>query len=179
MFRHAAIRFGALAFAGIGLLLVAGPASAQQGWPMNGSNWSYYGGSRGTSSYAPSYYPAPATSYSSYSYRPAYEEYYNGGIANGGVPSAGYYYGAYVPTQNNTAHIRLVVPTDAKVWFGDAATKQGGAIRDFESPALAPGREYVYDVKLRWRDRDGQEVTRTRQLTVSANGYVSVDLTRR
>jgi uncharacterized protein (TIGR03000 family) len=177
-----------LAFAGIGLLLVTGSARAQQGWPINGSNWSYYGGgSRGSSSYSPSYYPSyspsyysgPAISYGGYSYAPAFADYYyNGALTSAWTSSADYSYGAYSPTQKNTAHIRLVVPADARVWFGDEATKQRGETRHFESPALEPGHQYVYDVKVRWRDKDGQEVTRTRQLNVSANDNVSIDFTR-
>jgi uncharacterized protein (TIGR03000 family) len=179
MSRHTAVRIEVLALAGIGLFLVAHPAGAQQGWPINGSNWSFYGGrTGGSSSYSPSYYSGPVASYRGYSYVIPFESYYNGAYANGFTPPANYTYGAYSPTQENVAHIRLVVPTDAQVWFDDKATKQRGETRNYESPPLPPGRQYIYDVKVRWRDKEGQEVTRTRQLSVSANSTVSADFTR-
>jgi uncharacterized protein (TIGR03000 family) len=165
MFHHATIRILLLTLVGCGPLFVPDPAKAQQGWPINGSNWSFYGGSRDSSPYSPSYPSGPPITYRGYSYA---------------LPYSGYFFadGAYSPIQRNTAHIRLVVPGDATVWFGNAQTKQGGEIRHFESPALTPEHEYVYEIKVRWRNKDGQEVTRTRQLNVAANGYVSVDFTR-
>jgi uncharacterized protein (TIGR03000 family) len=113
------------------------------------------------------YYPAyPYAAYApSYSYA---------------AQSSDYYYGAYAPSQTapgNMARVRLIVPADAKVWFDGKETKQGGTERRFESPALTPGRAYSYDVKVRWRDREGKEMTRTRQVDVSANANVTVDFT--
>jgi uncharacterized protein (TIGR03000 family) len=70
------------------------------------------------------------------------------------------------------------VPADAKLWFDGAATRQSGAVREFESPQLKPGKEYTYDVKAQWRDADGKEVTRTRRVDVRANANVTVDFTR-
>jgi uncharacterized protein (TIGR03000 family) len=185
MSRHTAVRIEVLVLAGIGLFLVAPPVRAQQGWPINGSNWSFNGGRSGGfssyspsyPSYSPSYYTVPGASYGGYSYVVPFEGYYNGAYANGLVPPANYTYGAYSRTAENVARIRLVVPTDAQVWFDDKATEQRGETRNFESPPLAPGRQYIYDVKVRWREKDGQEVTRTRQLSLSANSTVSADFT--
>jgi uncharacterized protein (TIGR03000 family) len=92
-----------------------------------------------------------------------------------------YYYSAYsqsVPVRDNAARIRLIVPTEAKVWFDSKPTTQAGPERNFESPVLTPGRQYSYEVKALWRDKDGKEVTRTRQVDVSANANVTVDFTR-
>ena len=72
----------------------------------------------------------------------------------------------------------MVVPPDAQVWFDGKLTSQSGETRYFASPPLAPGRQYVYDVKVRWRDKDGKEVTRTRRVDVSANANVTVDFLR-
>jgi uncharacterized protein (TIGR03000 family) len=183
MSRRRAVRIAALAFAGIGLLVVVAPARAQQGWPINGSNWSFYGGrGGGSSSYSPSYYPpyrsGRVVPYGGYSYAGLSASYYNGAYTYDFLPSASYSYGAYSPTQDNVARIRLTVPADARVWFDNNTTKQSGEMRYFETPPLAPGRQYVYDVKVRWRDKDGKEVTRTRHLGVSANSTVSADFTR-
>jgi uncharacterized protein (TIGR03000 family) len=184
MFRRAAVRIAVPALAGIGLLLVAGPAGAQQGWPIVGSNWSFYGGGRsgGSSSYSGSYYPSyysgPVVPYGGYPYAARSAGYYNGAYANGGMSWPNYSYGSYSPSQENVARIRLVVPADAQVWFGNEATKQRGEVREFASPALVPGREYFYGVTVRWRNKDGQEVTTTRQLSVWANSTASADFTR-
>jgi uncharacterized protein (TIGR03000 family) len=96
------------------------------------------------------------------------------------TPPADYSYGAYspsAPARDNTAHIRLIVPAGAKVWFGQSATQQTGAVRWFESPQLTPGKQYTYDVKVTWNE-NGKEMTRTRQVDVSANSNTTVDLTR-
>jgi uncharacterized protein (TIGR03000 family) len=91
------------------------------------------------------------------------------------------YYGAYsqpAPAPDNAARIRVIVPAEAKVWFDNKPTTQAGPERRFESPALTPGRRYTYDVKAQWHDQDGKDLTRTRQVDVSANADVTVDLTR-
>jgi uncharacterized protein (TIGR03000 family) len=185
MFRHTAVCNAVPALAGVALLLAAGSTGAQQGWPIAGSNWSYYGSAGGSSSYSPSYSPSYTPSYSygamtpygSYTYAVLSPGYYDSGpYVYGAMPSANYSYGAYAPTQDNVARIGLTVPADARVWFDNNTTKQSGEMRYFETPPLAPGRQYVYDVKVRWRDKDGKEVTRTRHLGVSANSTVSVVL---
>jgi uncharacterized protein (TIGR03000 family) len=97
------------------------------------------------------------------------------------LPPANYNYGAYSPSRrapDNSAHIRLIVPPDAKVWFGNSATQQTGSTRFFQSPPLTPGKDYGYDVKVQWRDANGNEVTQTRHVDVRANTESTVDLTR-
>lgn len=178
MLRHASVRIEMLAFAGIALLLVARPGMAQQGWPYNGDNWSFRGGSRGSSSYSPSYYSGRPAYSGGYSNTVVSSPYYYGAPSNASAPSANYSSIAYYPPLDSAAHIRLIVPADAKVWFDDEATKQSGEIRNYVSPALEPDRTYVYEIKAQWRDKDGQEVSRTRRVSVSLDANVSVDLTR-
>jgi uncharacterized protein (TIGR03000 family) len=92
--------------------------------------------------------------------------------------SSDYYYGAYSePARDNTARIRLIVPAGAKVWFDSAATQQTGSVRDFQSPALTPGKDYGYHITVRWTD-NGQDVTRTRPVGVRAGSSVTVDFTQ-
>jgi uncharacterized protein (TIGR03000 family) len=112
--------------------------------------------------------------YSPYSYggTPYYDAipYYSGGTPY-------YSYGDLArpaPASDNTARVRVVVPADAKVWFGSSATEQGGTVRDFQSPPLTPGKDYGYDVKAQWTE-NGKEVTRTRHVDVRANSATSVD----
>jgi uncharacterized protein (TIGR03000 family) len=135
-------------------------------------------GERRQPTYSPSYfsggtypgaYPYAATaSYPYYYGAPAYAPVWS---------SANYSYGALVRPRDNKAHIRVAVPADAEVWFGNAATQQSGAVRQFESPPLQPGREYTYEVKAQWKE-NGTEVTRTRHVDVTANGDTSVDFNR-
>jgi uncharacterized protein (TIGR03000 family) len=76
-----------------------------------------------------------------------------------------------------TAHVRVRVPAGAEVWFGQGKTQQTGAVREFVSPALTPGKEYTYDIKARWTE-GGQEVVRTQRLDVAAGAWKTVDFTR-
>ncbi len=99
----------------------------------------------------------------------------------GFIRPAGYAYGAYSQqpsAQDNRAHIRLIVPPDAKVWFGNSLTQQTGAVRNFDSPPLTAGKDYSYDIKVQWRDASGKELTRTRQVGVRANSQTTVELAR-
>jgi uncharacterized protein (TIGR03000 family) len=75
----------------------------------------------------------------------------------------------------NTATIQVTVPADAKVFVDGSVTTQTGAQRKFESPQLAPGFDYSYDLKVVWHDRDGTEVTQTRRVAVRANATINVN----
>jgi uncharacterized protein (TIGR03000 family) len=74
--------------------------------------------------------------------------------------------------------ITLRVPDGASVWFDGAATKQKGTTRVFVSPALHPGRDYSYDVRVQWQDEGGM-VERTRHLKFQAGDHIRVDYTGR
>jgi uncharacterized protein (TIGR03000 family) len=77
---------------------------------------------------------------------------------------------------SGTATIRVHLPSDARLYFEGELTRATGPDRVFQSPALALGRNYRYDVKAVWND-NGQEVVRTRSLLVRAGQEVNVDLT--
>ena len=79
---------------------------------------------------------------------------------------------------DNLARICVVVPSAARVWIDGQETAQAGGQRNFESPALIPGKEYTYNVTARWTGPDGKEVSQTRQVDVQANASVNVDLTQ-
>ena len=78
---------------------------------------------------------------------------------------------------DNQAHLRLSVPANAMIWFNGARTSQTGTERDFVSPVLTPGKEYTYEVRVRWQE-NGQVKERTRTLNVHANDWLRVDFTR-
>jgi uncharacterized protein (TIGR03000 family) len=89
------------------------------------------------------------------------------------------YYGvAPASSTAATARITVRVPPDAQIWFENTATRQTGALREFESPALTPGMSYTYDIRAQWRER-GREVTQSRHISVQAGGRVMVDFTIR
>jgi uncharacterized protein (TIGR03000 family) len=78
-----------------------------------------------------------------------------------------------------TALVDVVLPADAALSFqGVPMTEEGGALRQFQSPPLSAGRNYTYDLRATWKDREGREVVRTRHLTVRAGDHLEVDLTR-
>jgi uncharacterized protein (TIGR03000 family) len=77
------------------------------------------------------------------------------------------------------ALIDVVLPADATLSVqGVPMTDESGALRQYQSPPLVPGRTYTYDVRAAWKGQDGREVTRTRHLTIRAGDHLEVDLTR-
>jgi uncharacterized protein (TIGR03000 family) len=132
-------------------------------------------------------YGSGYSGYSGYNYVPSTTS-----LAQGVVPSTGYidqgYPGNtiapadssrqslyYAPeTADNTAHLRVMVPADAKVWVGGVETNKQGSDRDFNSPALTPGKTYTYEVKARWMQA-GEPVEKTRKVKVIANQTTTVD----
>jgi uncharacterized protein (TIGR03000 family) len=132
--------------------------------------------------YSPSYYygddtyPYGAPAYDSY---PDYSDY-SAEPAYGDLMSPPSDAGAYAPpapAADNVAHMHVVVPPDAKVWFNGSPTQQTGSAREFGSPPLVPGQDYSYDITARWTE-NGQEVTRTRHVDVRANADITVDFTQ-
>jgi uncharacterized protein (TIGR03000 family) len=75
-----------------------------------------------------------------------------------------------------TAFVHVHLPADARLYFEGEPTAETGPDRVFESPALARGRNYRYNVKAVWND-NGQEVVRTRSVLVRAGERVDVDFT--
>jgi len=138
-----------------------------------------FGGFGGYGGYLGYNYDAPAYGgYLGYNYdAPAYgpgPDYSNGPR----VPAVqGDDSGRDQPPRDDAAHILLMVPADAEVWFNGVKTKQTGTEREFQSPELVPGKDYTYEVRVRWRE-NGQEKDRTRTLTVHANDWLRIDPTR-
>jgi uncharacterized protein (TIGR03000 family) len=75
----------------------------------------------------------------------------------------------------NAATIRMSVPTGAQVWFDGAATTQTGAVREFVSPSLTPGSEYVYHVRVQWAD-NGKTVERNRDVKVHSGDRIHLNI---
>src|SRR5262249_10294447 len=80
---------------------------------------------------------------------------------------------AVTPAQPTTAaHVTLKVPANAEVWFEGTKTTTTGAVREFESPPLTPGRRYTYQVRARWKE-NGHEVTQTQKVEVTAGAHAN------
>ena len=132
---------------------------------------------------------APSYGYSSYGYAPNYSSYVPSYSSNSYVPSTTYVDPGvaraqvdssreslyYAPeSTDNVATLRILVPTDAKVWVGGMETTKRGPERDFASPVLTPGKGYTYEVKARWMQA-GEPVEQTRRVKVMANQTTTVD----
>jgi uncharacterized protein (TIGR03000 family) len=146
------------ALAVLSSLLVAEPAVGQQGWPLQGGAGS---SSRGYGNYypGPSYYPrGPAVT------APQAGSY-------GNLNTEGYYGSGM--QGNRAISVQVTVPADAQIWFDGTQTKQTGTLRHFVSPPVAPGRDYAYEVQVKWM-KDGKEVSQKRRVTVHAGD--SIDL---
>ena len=77
----------------------------------------------------------------------------------------------------NAIYVRVQVPPNAEVWFEGQKTTQNGPVRFFQSPPLAPGREYVYHLRARW-SQNGHEVNLLREVKVYAGDKFSIDFTK-
>jgi uncharacterized protein (TIGR03000 family) len=159
------------ALALLGLLAAPQIAAAQQGWPINGDNWSSRGSSGGYSSYpgsyrgsyySPGYYyptPTPASNTQGINYQ---SRYY--------TPQAETAGGA----RDRTAQINVSAPADAEIWFNDAKTTQKGNERLFVSPPLTAKENYYYEMKIKWT-KDGKVVEQNRRVTVHAGDVINLD----
>src|SRR5262249_46726715 len=76
--------------------------------------------------------------------------------------------------RDNSAHVTVKVPADARVWFDGVAMKSTGPVRQYDSPALKPGARYHYQVRARWKE-NGHEVAQTQEVRVRAGARVQVD----
>jgi uncharacterized protein (TIGR03000 family) len=125
-----------------------------------------------------------------------YRPYYGYGGYGYGAPYSSdyydYYSGYYAPPttttvtvepseeqqSDNAAHLQLIVPDNALVWFDGDKTTQTGPMREFVSPPLTPGKSFTYDVRVKYMKPDGQVVDETRPIHVRANAWWTVDFTK-
>jgi uncharacterized protein (TIGR03000 family) len=78
----------------------------------------------------------------------------------------------------NAAMIAVRVPPDAEIWFDGKKTSQTGPVRYFETPALAPGHDYAYEIRARWKE-NGHEVERTRSVIVHPGDRLALNFVHR
>ena len=127
---------------------------------------SYYG-SYGASPYYYGYSPYSYDAYGYSSSAPAYDSgYYDSyGGATSPNPDA---------TQADTsAHITVILPANAEIWVDGSKMTSTGSVREFQSPSLATGHSYTYEVRARW-NQNGKMVTQTQNVEVAAGAHVNV-----
>ncbi|MHB1424313.1 MAG: TIGR03000 domain-containing protein [Gemmataceae bacterium] len=77
----------------------------------------------------------------------------------------------------NMATVMARVPENALIWFNGEPTRQGGKLREFDSPPLEIGKKYSYNVRFVWFE-DGQWVSETKDVPVAAGEMSCVYLTK-
>ena len=65
------------------------------------------------------------------------------------------------------ATIRVIVSANAEVFFDGNPTTQKGTERLFFTPPLTVGKQFHYNVLVRWKD-NGKTVEQTRKVNVAA-----------
>jgi uncharacterized protein (TIGR03000 family) len=92
--------------------------------------------------------------------------------------AAGVLAAALAPAQDNAtkiATIKLLVPTAAKVTVDGQATSSIGDTRVYETPPLASGRTFTYELKATWEE-GGYQFVRRAEARVQAGKETVIDL---
>jgi uncharacterized protein (TIGR03000 family) len=84
---------------------------------------------------------------------------------------------AYGSADEAFALVRLRVPANAQVWFDGTATTQTGSLRPFIASSLEPGKDYSYEIRVRWTE-SGKPVEQTRKITFRSGDRLTLNLMR-
>jgi uncharacterized protein (TIGR03000 family) len=139
-------------------------------------NYSYWG--TAPSSFAPSQLTIPVPGPSPYTISNAAQSAptqtsVGVGLGGGFIPP---FVTVREATFDNMAHLWLRVPKSAEIWVNGVKTKQTGESRYFFSPPLTPGKQYSYQMRLRWM-KDGKPVEETQRILVQAGLTIHRDFT--
>lgn len=163
---------------GLGLGYGLGYGLGGYGYGGYGNYAPYYGGYGGYGGlgYASGYYNPGVTA-------PAVGVVPDGGaIPDIGTPNVGAPATGTAPQQqppkDDAAHLMLVVPENAEVYFDGTKTNKTGREREFVSPTLNPGQSYTYTIEVRYTGSDGKPVVDKREIHVGANDWFQIDFTR-
>lgn len=77
----------------------------------------------------------------------------------------------------NVALVLVRLPEGATCSFQEGPAQSLGSERWFETPSLTPGKLYLYNVRVVWHE-NGQWVSQTERLQVSAGGVYSLAITK-
>jgi uncharacterized protein (TIGR03000 family) len=72
------------------------------------------------------------------------------------------------------AYLRVLVPAKAQLFIQDTRMTDSGQERNYYSPPLVTGKQYLYRLKATWVE-NGKEVVQEREATVSAGMTATVD----
>ena len=139
-----------------------------------------YGYGLGYGGYIPSYgvytpgIGAYTAGYGGYGSAPPYD---GTGFATPSLPANPLAQPQQAPPNDNTANLTLVVPEGTELWFNGTKTSVIGTKREFVTPPLPPGKDFIYEIKARWME-NGRPVEQTRSVRVQANSWKVVDFTR-
>jgi uncharacterized protein (TIGR03000 family) len=143
--------------------------------------WPYWGGYWGGDGYGwPSYgygygYPAYSATYPYWDYDDTWGLLTeNEPVVPSNYPPATGEEDANLP--DNRARLVVDVPANAQVWVSGERTSATGPVREFHSPPLTPGKDYVYTIRARWMTNSGPR-DQTRKVRVRANEVIEVDFT--
>lgn len=76
--------------------------------------------------------------------------------------------------EDNRASLTIVVPeSNARVFLDGVMMNQSGIRRQFTTPPLASGSDYVFELLVQWQDERGPQ-SRTRSVTVTPGGEKTV-----
>lgn len=81
------------------------------------------------------------------------------------------------PPKDNRAHLLVILPANAELWFNGTKTTQTGSQREFYSPVLTTGKHYSYEIKATWL-KDGERMEQVRTAEVQANDWQKIDFTK-
>jgi uncharacterized protein (TIGR03000 family) len=81
------------------------------------------------------------------------------------------------PPADGAVHFTVRLPANAQVWFNGTQMPGTGAVREFRTPPLTPGR-YKYDIRVQWQE-NGRDVAQDRQVTFFPGDNVEVDFPAR
>ena len=79
------------------------------------------------------------------------------------------------PPPDNAAHLQLIVPANADVFFDGEKTTQTGPTREFVSPPLEAGKVFTYRVRVLYFDAAGKAIDDARLIHVRANDWFRID----
>jgi uncharacterized protein (TIGR03000 family) len=77
--------------------------------------------------------------------------------------------------QSRQATLTLKVPAEAELWIDGHKMTTQGPERVFVSPALPDNRDHFYDIRARWRSKEGGEIERSRRVYFRAGEQLVVD----
>ena len=166
--------WGVLIVAASGLMVLPGTSNGQQPVyqpPLSSmSNFGYYNP-------APTYYPRPFYLPSlGYRFGPMYGGHYH--LYHDFIPHMDRIPQRDKPPPDRMAHLTVLVPEGAELWFNGTRVEGEGTVRKFHTPPLELDRRYSYEVRLRYR-KDGRDITETHKVRVSAGAQAKVDFTTR